>query len=218
MSAKTIFTFAGGVVTGLILGVWLFSAPSPQVTSVQQRPAQPAPAPPQVDTLKVQQEVANLEDLLKNDPGNYQAWKKLGDNLFDLDDFQRSVDAYRKALEIDDGDPNVWTDMGIMYRRIGNPIDAIGAFDEAIKRSATHALSRLNKGVVYVYDLKDLEQGAQAFEEYLKLDPNGERADQVRSELEVIKQNIAAQKGTVPAAPEGSTGSDPSNYFPKPQP
>ena len=223
MNAKTIFTFAGGIVTGLILGAWLFSGPSSQVS---QAPTPVAPTQPQVDTIKLQQEVTQLEGLVKNDPENYQAWKKMGDNLFDIGEFQRSVDAYRKALAIDDSDPNVWTDMGVMYRKLGNPEKALESFDEAIKKGPNHAVSRLNKGVVYVYDLNDVEKGVAAWEDFLRVQPSGPQADNIRGELEKLgRMRDARESGDLPpdhptVPPESGGGSgegDPSGYFPKPE-
>lgn len=224
MNAKTIFTFAGGVVVGLILGAWLFSGPSSQVSQV---PTPVTPSQPQVDTIRLQQEVTQLEDLVKNDPENYQAWKKLGDNLFDIGEFQRAVDAYGTALALDDSDPNVWTDMGVMYRKLGNPEKALEAFDEAIKRGPTHTISRLNKGVVYIYDLKDIEKGVAAWEDFLRVQPSGPQADNIRGELEKLgRMKAARESGTLPpdhptvpsGEPGGASGEgDPAGYFPKPQ-
>jgi len=225
MSAKTIFTFFGGVVTGLVLGVWLFAGPSSEVTQV---PQPVAPNQPQVDKIKLQQDISRLEGLLKSDPGNYQAWKKLGDSYFDIEQPSRSVEAYRKALAVDDGDPNVWTDMGVMYRKLGDPTKALESFDEAIKRGPTHSVSRLNKGVVYIYDLNDVEKGIAAWEDFLELQPSGTQADNIRAELQQLKvrQGLQESGGELPEghpsldsqepAP-GSGGTDPAGYFPKPE-
>ena len=221
MNAKTIFTFAGGVITGLILGAWLFSGPSSQVSQA------PTPVTPtQVDTIRLQQEVTQLEGLVKNDPENYQAWKKMGDNLFDIGEFQRSVDAYNTALALDGSDPNVWTDMGVMYRRLGTPEKALESFDEAIKRDPNHTVSRLNKGVVYIYDLNDIDKGVAAWEDFLRVQPSGPQADNIRGELEKLGRMKATRESgdlppdhpTVPSEPgSGSGGGDPSGYFPKPE-
>jgi cytochrome c-type biogenesis protein CcmH/NrfG len=224
MNAKTIFTFAGGVVTGLILGVMIFSGGSSQVS---QAPRPQAPQQPQVDKIKLQREIAQLEGLVKNDPGNYQAWKKLGDNYFDVDLPSKSIEAYRKALAIDNKDPNVWTDMGIMYRKVGDFTKAIESFDDAIERDPNHVNSRLNKGVVYIYDLQDLPKGIAAWEGALSVQTAGPQADRIRAELEQVKRRYAAQtSGELPPDHpplEGQQGAsapapaDPSGYFPKPE-
>lgn len=233
MNAKTVFTFFGGVVVGLILGVWLFSGSSPQVS----RGPGPAPAPQQqqVDVMRLQKEIDQLEKLVASDAQNYQAWKKLGDSLFDIGEHGRSIEAYRTALAIDDSDPNVWTDMGVMYRRTNNPVKAIESFDAAIARNQNHTVALLNKGVVYVNDLGDLEKGVAAWEKFLQVQPSGPQSDGVRQEIERARQMMGAKQGAVdlPAdhpeipstsAPGGAAPSpggaaapaDPSSYFPKP--
>jgi tetratricopeptide (TPR) repeat protein len=176
--------------------------------------------------VKLQRDIAQLEQIVKADPGNYQAWKKIGDNYFDIGEFKKSVDGYRKALDIDDGDPNVWTDMGVMYRRLGDFPMAIECFQEAIDRGPSHSVSRLNLGVVYVNDLKDYSKGIAAWEDFLRVEPAGARADSVREQLRQVKQMMAAQSGEIDLPPdhpdvgesgEASVPGDPATYFPKPE-
>jgi tetratricopeptide (TPR) repeat protein len=58
-----------------------------------------------------------------------------------------------------------------MYRRSGNPNEAVKAFDEAIRIDPKHEVSRFNKGIVLMHDLKDPEGAIQAWEELLKINP-----------------------------------------------
>jgi cytochrome c-type biogenesis protein CcmH/NrfG len=228
MDAKTIFTFAGGVVVGLILGVLIFSGGPSTSSRPAGQQAQPQPQP-QVNKIALQREIAQLEGIVKSDPQNYQAWKKLGDNYFDTELFQKSVDSYRKALAIDDRSPDVWTDMGVMYRRLGDFTKALESFDEAIKRGPNHTVSRLNKGVVYINDLNDLEKGIAAWEDFLRVEPTGQRADQIRGQLEQIRASMGGPAGPIPTDTElppdhppleGQGGApapaNPEGYFPKP--
>jgi tetratricopeptide (TPR) repeat protein len=193
------------------------------------------PQQPQVDKIALQRQITQLETLVKTDPQNYQAWKQMGDALFDIGERQRSVEAYTKALEIDDSDPNVWTDMGVMYRQLKKPDKALEAFDEAMKRGPSHTISRLNRGVVLVYDLNRIDEGIAAWEEFLEIQPSGPQADDVRARIAQVRQ----QQGGIPAvpavspdaelppdhppvegavpAPAGGEGGDPSSYFPKPE-
>ena len=229
MNAKTIFTFAGGVVTGLILGALIFSGGPAPVTQSTGQQAQPQPQQSQVDKIQVQREIAQLEGLVKNDPQNYNAWKALGDNYFDIELFQKSIDSYRKALDINNADPNVWTDMGVMYRKLGDFTKALESFEEAIQRGPNHTVSRLNKGVVYIYDLKDMEKGIAAWEDFLRVSPSGQQADQIRVELEKLRGSGPPTGGPIPTDTElppdhppleGQGGApapaNPSGYFPKP--
>lgn len=228
MDAKTVFTFAGGLVAGLVIGALLFSAPAPTGT-VTQTNAQAPQGQSGVDKLRLQQEITRLEALVKDDPSNYGAWKKLGDNYFDVDNAKKSVSAYKKALDLEGNDPNVWTDMGVMYRRLQQFDKALESFDRAIKENPNHTVSRLNRGVVYIYDLKEIDKGIAAWEEFLRIEPQGQQADRIRQELATVKSMQAVQSGdsTLPPdhpdvssgaapAPQAGSGSTPETYFPKP--
>ena len=225
MNAKTVFTFAGGMVVGLILGVLIFSGPSSTPSGSGQRLQPQQPQQPQVDMVKLQKDIAQLEQIVKGDAGNYQAWKKLGDNYFDIGELKKSVTAYSKALDLDDSDPNVWTDMGVMYRRLGDFTKALESFQTAADKGPNHSVSRLNIGVVYVNDLKDYAKGIAAWEDFLRVEPSGQRADAIREQIGQVKQMMAAQSGDVELPPDhpdlgGSGGAppagDPATYFPKP--
>ena len=67
---------------------------------------------------------------------------------FDTGKFKDAIKAYNKYLEFNPNSANVWTDLGVMYRRNKQPQDALRAFDEAIKTDPRHEQSRYNKGVV----------------------------------------------------------------------
>ena len=178
--------------------------------------------------MRLQKEIDQLEKLVASDAQNYQGWKKLGDNYFDIGEHSRSIEAYRTALAIDDRDPNVWTDMGVMYRRTNNPSKAIEAFAAALAKNPNHTIALLNTGVVYVNDLGDLAKGIEAWEKFLQVQPSGPQADGIRLEVERARQMLGAKQGLVdlPAehpelpstsAPGGAAPADPSSYFPKPE-
>jgi len=196
--------FAGGLVAGLILGVVVMnvlggpgggarsSAPAPVTPAQQQAP----------DRIRLTREVAQLEELVKGDPGNYKAWVQLGNNLFDLHESQRSIDAYRKALAINGSDPNVWTDLGVMYRDLKNFPQAISSFRKATSLSATHPESRLNLGVVYLNDLNDYKNAIAAWEDFLRVEPSGQRAESIRQQIEQMRGMAGGQTDLDKAAAE----------------
>jgi tetratricopeptide (TPR) repeat protein len=58
-----------------------------------------------------------------------------------------------------------------MYRRSGNPMEAIRSFDKAIELDPQHEISRMNKGIVLLHDLGDEKGAIRAWEELLKINP-----------------------------------------------
>ena len=96
--------------------------------------------------------------------------------------------AYKKYIEIYPQNADVWTDMGVMYRRNRQPAEALKAFDKAIEINPRHEISRFNKGVVLLHDLKDHQSAIRAWEELLKINPvamapNGQSVDQLIVQL-----------------------------------
>lgn len=125
-----------------------------------------------------------LEDETARNPKNAAAWIKLGNVFFDSDQYKKAINAYEHSLTIKTDDPNVLTDLGIMYRLNKEPLKAVEAFSKAMVADPVHELSRMNKGIVLMYDLKDEKAAIQAWEELLVLNPlvmfqNGQSLDEV---------------------------------------
>ena len=108
-----------------------------------------------------------------------------------------SIQAYPKSLEIDPNNANVWTDMGVMYRRSGDPQEAIKSFNKAMEVDPKHEISRMNKGIVLLHDLNDMDGAIRAWEELLKVNPVA-MAPTGRSIDEMVQQmkKQQAQGGT----------------------
>ena len=136
--------------------------------------------------------IASLEDETARNPQNTEAWVQLGNAYFDSDQYEKSIWAYRKSLELDPNNANVWTDLGVMYRRSGKPQEAIKSFDRAIEADPKHEPSRLNKGIVLLHDMQDLEGAIAAWEGLLAVNPvalapNGRSVDEIIQQLKKQK-------------------------------
>lgn len=115
--------------------------------------------------------IAALEKESQDNPDNAKTWIELGNSYFDTGQHEKSIQAYRRALEIDPNNANVWTDMGVMYRRNGNPQEAIKSFDKAIAVDPKHEVSRMNKGIVLLHDMNDMDSAIKAWEGLLAVNP-----------------------------------------------
>ena len=62
-------------------------------------------------------EIAALEEKIKRDPQNSETWTQLGNFYFDHNEYEKAIDAYKKSIQLSPGNPNVLTDLGVMYRR-----------------------------------------------------------------------------------------------------
>jgi len=169
--------FFGGVMFALVKSDSAAVPGTPQARAPQAQVATPARA----------NMIASLEDETAKNPQNTNAWVQLGNEYFDASEHDKAIWAYRKALDLDPNNANVWTDMAIMYRRSGKPKEALQAFDKAIEVDPKHEPSRLNKGIVLLHDMQDLDGAIAAWEGLLAINPIA-MAPTGRSVDEMIQQ------------------------------
>jgi tetratricopeptide (TPR) repeat protein len=159
----------------------------------------PTPAPMVGPTVKesgknitadYEEEIRAAKSILEKDRNNLQALISLGNAYFDTDQYQQAIDAYSKALSIDPKNPDVRTDMGIMYRKLKQFDKAIEALRQAALDSPRHLNSRFNLGVVLKYDKNDFQEAIKAWEEFLKLNPDNDRATMVKQEIQDMEVTL----------------------------
>ena len=81
-----------------------------------------------------------------------------------------------------------------MYRNTGEPDKAIEEFKKAAQIDPKHVNSRYNLGLVLLHDKRDMKAAITAWEDYLKVDPNSERAQRLKAQLEKMKKMGEAKK------------------------
>lgn len=176
-----IVAFLVGFIVGAVVAIKWYARERPSAGVAEQHQAG-APA-----RLNATEEISQLEGIVQKEPKNLQALVSLGNLYFDGNQPRKAVEAYEKALQIDPNSPDVRTDLGIMYRQLKDYDRAIKEFREAAKLDPAHKNSRFNHGVVLQHDKKDVRGAIQAWEDFLRVEPTGERADMVRKELAQLK-------------------------------
>ncbi|MBN1958083.1 MAG: tetratricopeptide repeat protein [Desulfuromonadales bacterium] len=183
MKKETIFFAAIALAVGVLIGV-IYSnqkKDTPQTSSTSLPPLQ---AP-----VNHQQQITMLEGIVAREPDNRNAWIQLGHNYFDANEPMPAIDAYAKALALDPDDPDILTDQGVMYRRVGWYDKAIVNFQKAYQLNNRHQQSLYNLGIVYRYDLQDFDKAMDAWNRFIALNPSGPGAEKVRAELDFLKNH-----------------------------
>ncbi len=178
-------TLIAGFIIGLLAGQNDSGKTAPVATGV---PSGPAP------TVNLQQKLSELKNIVAADPTNFQAWVALGNEYFDSNQFMDAIEAYDKALEIKPNSPNVLTDQGVMFKRLGWFDKAIGNFSKANEVDPSHATSVYNLGIVYRYDLQDFPKAQKAWTKFLEISPTGPGSDRVRQDLEFLRTHPQTEK------------------------
>jgi tetratricopeptide (TPR) repeat protein len=157
-------------------------------------PGAPAPAPPARDSIEAASQIQTLKEILKKDPKNLSAWVELGNLYFDTDQPKEAIEAYNQYLAIKPNNADVRTDMGIMYRKLGQFDRALEEFRKAARSDPKHINSRYNIGLVLLHDKQDIQGAIKAWEEYLKVDPNSEKSQRIRAQIEKMKSMPVSAK------------------------
>jgi cytochrome c-type biogenesis protein CcmH/NrfG len=178
-SSKTIILVVAALFLGLMVGILgprMFGG-RPAVQQVS-RPA-PMPQKPTAGP-DYNLQISELKRQLQSRPNDYALLVQLGNTYFDSNMYSESIEAYEKSLALKPGNPNVLTDLGVMYRRNGQPAEAVKRFRLAANADPSHLQSRMNLGVVLFYDLNDPLAAREALEGLLKLNPQGPISNQAR--------------------------------------
>jgi cytochrome c-type biogenesis protein CcmH/NrfG len=139
-------------------------------------------------TMVMQDKILQLQELVKQDPKNLNAWIGLGNSLMDSGRFPEAVDAYQKALDMDPKNTDVRVDMGTCYRSAGQPDKAAEEYRKAIASNPAHANAHRNLGIVLAFDLKNKPEAIREFEEYLRVAPTAPDAQRISQLLIELKK------------------------------
>ena len=131
-----------------------------------------------------QARITEAEKIVAKDPKNLQAWVSLGNDYFDTSQPQKAIDAYSKALELNPNNPDILTDQGVMYKRVGWFDKALANFDKAQQVDPNHLQSLYNIGVVYMEDLKQPDKALKVWGKYLEMDSTSPTAQQIKAVME----------------------------------
>ena len=185
-----VIAFIVGFITGAVVAILKGRGALERPAVAQKAPVSqttPVPAEPMPSPVETAAKIQTLKDILQKDPKNLSAWVELGNLYFDTNQPQESIEAYSKYLAIKPDNPDVRTDMGIMYRKLGDFDRAIKEFRTAAQNDPKHINSRYNTGLVLLHDKQDIKGAIKAWEEYLKVDPNSDRANRVKTQMEKLK-------------------------------
>ena len=180
---KILTVFLIGLVVGLAAGVFL----SPLIIKKEQKPAVPTMESMQD---KFNQVIADKIDQLNNDPTNPGLKIEIANSYFDTGKYEEAAIFYKSALESKPGDIMVMTDLGVCYRRLGQPDEAIKWFREAVNIKPDHTVAWYNIGVTSYYDKKDIQTASDALGRALKLDPFYKNAIALKSRIDKEKAGV----------------------------
>jgi Flp pilus assembly protein TadD len=134
-------------------------------------------------SIELTEAIENLKETLRRNPRDLPALIKIGELYSSSGKTREAIAAYSEYLTVRPEDPDVRTHLGILLRRSGDTEGAVEEFRKAARGAPRHANSQYNLGIVLLYDRMDTPGAIQAWEDFLKVAPEGEMARRVRDKI-----------------------------------
>jgi tetratricopeptide (TPR) repeat protein len=194
------FTLVIGLMVGLVLGyVFAERQTIPPAPTQAPQPGQgtegnlPEGHPPiqggemaGFEDERLAQQAAELQQMLAQNPEDHRIMVALGNLYFDAERWHESRIWYERSLEFEAHDPNVITDLAVVYRSLGQPETALSILDRAIASTPAHWQAWYNKVIVLHFDLhrhEDAAEALQRLEEIAQTDPSVPDLAQLKGEV-----------------------------------
>ena len=203
MLKNPIFTLILGLIVGSAVGFVLGERQAVPPQSAMGLPAAQGGAMPEghpqvpVDGTEiakrqqVQQQAAELEDMLAQTPNDHRLMVAIGNLYYDAAMWPNARGWYERAIAEEGGNPDVLTDLAVVYRNLGQPQDALGALDQVLAAAPEHWQARFNRVVILHFDLHEHEAAEKALADLEALAAeNPEIPD-----LSTLQQEIRGSRG-----------------------
>ena len=100
-----------------------------------------------------------------------QYYYRLGNSFYELKEFQKAIEAYRKAVKIKKNKWEAWGNLGSTYDKIGEYKKSINAYQKVIKFKPEDDTVQYNLGSVYD-ELKEFQKAIEAYQKAVELNPD----------------------------------------------
>ena len=124
---------------------------------------------PPIDTAALLQQ---METMAAKNPKDPAVPLRLANFLYDQKQYDKAIEWYQRALELDPKNIDARTDLGTAYFYTGRPQDALREYDKVLKIDPRHEQTLLNTIVVNLKGTQDFAAAQKAWDRLDKLNPN----------------------------------------------
>lgn len=128
-----------------------------------------------------------LQEVIKKDPENANAYAYLGDIYLMKNQFDGALNLYNKALELNPNSAENYFRIGQIYyrKKIGNV--SLENYDRALQIDPRLSIVYYHKGLTSLMLLRDKESTIQYWERYLSLVPEDPQYENIKRVIELLK-------------------------------
>lgn len=167
LTASKLVLVSIALLTGFIGGVVFTVYKAPSITSQLAGTAQASSNEPDW-----KQHIKHLEEAAGSDPENAETWSQLANAYYEIQDYPKSIEAYKKLISLIDDKSGAYQDLGVTYRGNGQFDEAIEAFEMAVTENPENIRALFNIGVVQYHDLNDESGAKTTWEKVAKANPD----------------------------------------------
>ena len=158
--------------------------PPSEATLPPDHPKLPDNHPP----LDRAQELVALEQLSRSSPENAEYKTRIGNIYYDLGQYQKAIEAYRRSLELRPRDPHVETDMATCFHLLGQYGQALEILNNVLRYSPYFSQALFNKGIILHAGKNDIKGAIAVWEELLRVDPNFPQKADLEQRIQDLKR------------------------------
>lgn len=207
MKKENLAFLFGGFAFGVLVGVGLFSAfnsaPGSPAAGISAPASIPAPAGPMAPTqagggggAPMVPEINALKRKLQENPNDVQSATRLANMFHDAQMWDQAVMYYEMVVKQTPNDADVLTDLGICYRSMKRPEDALANFAKARSVNPNHWQSLFNTAVVAAFDLGDYDRALEALRPLEELNPVPPQVTDLKNAVLHAKEQTAGTPGS----------------------
>ncbi len=183
---------AGASVLALVAYVVWLVVQSPSSSSVGGVVGSPMPPSGAAVQAPGDDQIAALEQAVRDRPGDQQALLALANALHDHREWERAIGAYQAYLQKNPANPDARVDMGICYFELSrakpdsseaNFSKAVSEMEAALRTSPRHVPAAYNLGIIYL-QRGDLTKSNEWFRRAIAMDKNHPLAQRAQRMLE----------------------------------
>jgi tetratricopeptide (TPR) repeat protein len=172
-----------GLIAGWIIGTQYEPASETPVTTAAPAAANTANQPPPLDEAKV----TAFRSVADREPTNAAPRAQLGDLYFNAERFDEAVKWYEESFKLSANDVRVSTQLGMAYYYTNQTDRALQQLDRSAKIDPKHAETWLNIGFVRAFGKQDLPGAEEAWQQVVKIAPEGPEGQAAKRALESLR-------------------------------